>query len=405
MFRGSGGSRVIKHALLPPSSINTQAEAGASTDAAGFPFVSVVESDDAISSLAIFPRTATLEAIKEDGEFSSSFESAKFSDMHVSQDGLSITGSDTDRLDKRARVISNELEDLIKNINQKSTAAMTVPPLQRRSYALIAELANRLVEVNAVRCLPPPSSPVELAVRDLHLVMLQASAGMAVEHHRRMNDKSYSPIRQQSSFFRSENRREALDVSHLLNEHKALAEYKLDTENIDNIKKYPDKWQEKNSFEIDSLSALQPLIEKEAELKKIIISERIQIMKEARGYLSLFSESRHYIEAVRSRRSIKNILDPKNEFRDYFNREMLDHLDQMNQAYTNIVTKEIEYKKLTESESLLATAPDHSVFEMEEKNQNLKDKITNLQLECQSAIDRANQIYEARIEKFKTKII
>jgi hypothetical protein len=48
--------------------------------------------------------------------------------------------------------------------------------------------------------------------------------------------------------------------------------------------------------------------------------------------------------------------------------------------------------------------PDNSVFEMEKENKKLKDKITNLQMECQSAIDRANIIYEERIEKFKTKI-
>jgi hypothetical protein len=388
MFRGSASARVIKETVLPSSSINTHVEVAAGTDASAFPSASVMGSDDAMSSPVIFPKMAPLESIKEEDESSS----------------FSEQGRDTDRLDTRARDIYTELEDLVKNISRKNSTAMPAPPLQRRSYALIAELANRLVEVEAVRCLPPPNSSVELAVRDLHLTMLQASTGMALEHHRRMNDESYSSIRQKSTFFRSENRRAGLNIPHLLNEHKALSEYKLNTEDPLNIKKYPENWHEKNSFELDSLSSLQPLIIKEKELKKIIASERINLMKEAHGYLSLLAESKHHIEDIRSRLSIKKILDPDNEFKDYFNRDMLEHLAQMNQGYTNIVGKEIEYKNLMESGSALTMLPDNSVFEMEKENKKLKDKITNLQMECQSAIDRANIIYEERIEKFKTKI-
>jgi hypothetical protein len=218
-----------------------------------------------------------------------------------------------------------------------------------------------------------------------------------------MNDEKYAPRRQKSSFFRSEHRRDILDMTHLLNEHKALSEYKLNTEHSEDVENYSRNWQEKNAVELAVLHSLQPVMSKEVELKKVIISERIDLMKEINNQLSLFSKFKHQIEVIRRQPVLEKLLDPANELKAFFNQELLDHLDQMNQVHEKIVAKEEEYKTLALAEPLLSLSPDQSVFEMEKENKNSKEKIAKLQDDCGRLITEANKIYEENIDKFKTK--
>ncbi|MFT5589179.1 MAG: hypothetical protein ACI9ZF_001353 [Bradyrhizobium sp.] len=228
------------------------------------------------------------------------------------------------------------------------------------------------------------------AVRGLHLNMLRASAGLAGEHFRRINDTNYTPT--ENKFLGDKNKKIFLNVNHLFKESMALKSYEINTNDI-GVSMGLALAREENSKERDFLESIGKLEEDENKVKEIVVQEREKLIEKMNNFHRKITTFELDVKnQISSDPAVPFILIAINNHE--YAKTML------KEKVLEIIDEKIKFQKLAplkimqlKQEEFYLNKMEESIFELQEQNSALRNKLAESEIEYGKLEGDLNRLY------------
>ncbi len=308
--------------------------------------------------------------------------------INLSGSGDEYIISNNQELQSQKKVVIDELNIISNKIKEKNKFDLV---LKNNLSGLKDELRARINEVKALVDLDEHATESDRAVRGLRLDMLRASASLAGEHFRRINDANYTST--ENKFLRSESKETVLDVNYLIKESIALKSYEINTNDVasnmtlklaieDNIKE---------STLLDSIKKLQ---ENENKVKEIVANERAELINKMDEFqqkvIKFAVDLKNHIENDLAAPFILAAINNQELAKKMFKKEALE-----------TIRKKIEFQKSAPSkidnlvkEEFYLNKAVGSVFERQEQNATLKRNLSESKIAFDGLEKEFNAIYK-----------
>lgn len=300
----------------------------------------------------------------------------------------SISGSQA--LNSQKKLIIEDFNILQNKIKEKEKNEKAELVSRNNLNWLKNELRARINEVKKLVDLDEHATESDRAVRGLHLNMLRASAGLAGEHFRRINDTNYTPT--ENKFLGDKNKKIFLNVNHLFKESMALKSYEINTNDI-GVSMGLALAREENSKERDFLESIGKLEEDENKVKEIVVQEREKLIEKMNNF---------HRKITTFELDVKNQIssDPAGPFiliainNHEYAKTML------KEKVLEIIDEKIKFQKLAplkimqlKQEEFYLNKMEESIFELQEQNSALRNKLAESEIEYGKLEGDLNRLY------------